>query len=155
MKKVVIFTTVIVTIFILIAAINTHQTKKLTDGNPYGKEVLHPETAKQLKDPNYTNIILPKKLEERIDTGKPLAVYFYSPTCHYCVQTTPIVAPMTKEMGIDMPMFNLLEFPEYLGKYKIEGTPTIVYFVGGEEVSRIVGLQEPETFKNWFSNVKK
>lgn len=156
MKKIVIFLAVIIVLFGALAFLTNMQNKqKVEENNLYNKDTLHPETIAQLDDPNYQNIILPEELDERLANKEDLTVYFFSPTCSFCVATTPIVAPLAKEMDIDLKQFNLLEFENGWNKYKIESTPTIIQYKDGKEVARIVGGQDKETFEAWFNENSK
>ncbi|MEH7444778.1 thioredoxin family protein [Bacillus sp. JJ1122] len=155
MKKVIIFLVIIIGLFAALFFVNKAQNEESSEGNPFGKESLHPETVKQLDDPNYQNIITPDELEEIIKNGEDATVYFYSPTCPHCVRTTPIVSPLAKEMDVNLVKFNLLEFEEGWNNYGIESTPTIVQYKDGKEVNRIVGYQEEPVFKQWFNENSK
>lgn len=145
---------VIVLIFILIGVLqNVQHIEALKNYNPYGDRQVSSPTKDLLSDKNYQNIILPEALEERLATGEPTTVYFFSPTCQYCKETTPIVAPLTKEMGIDLVQYNILEFTEGWEKYGIEATPTIVHYINGQEVGRLVGSQPKPMFEKWFKSI--
>ncbi|WP_409253242.1 thioredoxin family protein [Bacillus sp. SCS-153A] len=155
MKKVIIFLVVIIGIFAAIAVVTKMQQDQAAEGNPYNKADLQPATIDLLDDPNYQNLILPEELEAKLANGEDVTVYFYSPTCSHCKVTTPIVAPMAEEMGIDLVQYNVLEFEQAWDQFNIEGTPTIIHFENGEETARIVSSQPEETFENWFNeNVK-
>lgn len=151
MKKVIIFLLIIVGVFAALFFVNKAQNEEKAEGNPFGKDTLHPETVKQLEDPNYQNIITPDELEKVIENGEDATIYFYSPTCPHCVRTTPIVAPLAKEMDVNLQQFNLLEFEDGWNNYGIESTPTIVQYKDGKEVNRIVGYQEEPVFEQWFN----
>ncbi|MEH7884628.1 thioredoxin family protein [Bacillus sp. JJ1609] len=155
MKKVIIFLVIIVGLFAALFFVNKAQNEEKAAGNPFGKEALHPETVKQLEDPNYQNIITPDELEKVIKNGEDATVYFYSPTCPHCVRTTPIVSPLAKEMDVNLVQFNLLEFEEGWNNYGIESTPTIVQYKDGKEVNRIVGYQDEPVFEQWFNENSK
>jgi thiol-disulfide isomerase/thioredoxin len=156
MKKVIIFLVVIIGLFIGVSYLTKVQNEEKTSGeNPYGKDTLHPETIAQLKDPNYQNLILPEKLEKKLDNGEDATIYFYSPTCPHCKVTTPIVGPLAKDMDIDLQQYNLLEYEKGWDDYKIESTPTIIQFKDGKETARIVGSQEKTVFKDWFNEHTK
>lgn len=156
MKKVIIFLAVIIVLFAGVAFLTKMQNEeKVSEDNKYNKETLHPETVAQLDDPNYQNLILPEKLEEKLDNKEDVTVYFYSPTCSHCQRTTPIVAPLADEMGVDLVQFNLLEFEDGWNQYGIEETPTIVQFKEGKEVERIVGYKEAGVFEDWFNTHSK
>lgn len=153
MKKVIIFLTLIIVLFISVAFLSKMQQKeKISENNPYGKDELHAETVAQLDDPNYQNIILPGELDQKLDNEDDVTVYFYSPTCPHCQRTTPIVSPLSSEMGIDLVQYNLLEFEQGWDDYGITETPTIVQYKKGKEVNRITGYYEEDKFKEWFKN---
>ncbi|MBT2678012.1 thioredoxin family protein [Bacillus sp. ISL-35] len=151
MKKVIIFLVIIIGLFAALFFVSKAQNEEKSEGNPYGKDTLHPETVKQLDDPNYQNIILPDELDKKLEAGENVTVYFFSPTCPHCVRTTPVVAPLAKDMDVDLVQYNLLEFEQGWNDYGIESTPTIVQYKDGKEVNRIVGYQEEATFKDWFN----
>lgn len=156
MKKVIIFLAVIIVLFAGLAIMTKIQNEeKVSDDNKYKKDSLHPETVAQLDDPNYQNLILPEDLEKKLDNKEDVTVYFYSPTCSHCKRTTPIVAPLSEEMGVNLVQFNLLEFDKGWDQYRIKETPTIVQFKDGKEVERIVGYQEKEVFEQWFNEYSK
>lgn len=157
MKKIIIFGSIVVALFILLAVVTNMNNKEKAQGNIYGKDTLHPETIQQLDDPIYQNQILPEELEEIIKTSGSAFVYFYSPTCSHCKTTSPIVVPMADEMGINLQLLNLLEFNDGWDTYGISGTPTIVHYKDGAEVSRIEGgidPEHPEQFEQWFNENK-
>ncbi|MGN7177717.1 thiol reductase thioredoxin [Paenibacillus sp. FSL R5-0490] len=156
MKKVIIFLAIIVALFAAVGMLTKMQNEeKVSEKNPYGKDSLHPETVKQLEDPNYQNLILPEELDKKLDKKEDVTVYFYSPTCPHCQKTTPVVAPLTEDMGIDLVQFNLLEFEDGWDNYGIQETPTIVQYKDGKEVNRITGSQEKEVFEQWFNENSK
>lgn len=156
MKKVIIFLAIIIVLFAGVSVLTKMQNEeKVSEDNKYKKETLHPETVAQLEDPNYQNLILPEELEEKLDKKEDVTVYFYSPTCSHCKRTTPIVAPLAEDMGVDLVQFNLLEFENGWDQYQIKETPTIVQFKDGKEVERIIGYQEKEVFEDWFNTNSK
>ncbi|ANB57281.1 thioredoxin family protein [Anoxybacillus sp. B7M1] len=154
MKKILIFGTVILALFLAISWITSYQQTEKAKDNPYKKEKLDPATIEQLDDPNYKNLILPDELAKKLDNHETVTVYFYSPTCPHCEKTTPIVVPLAKKMGIDLKLFNLLEFEDGWDTYHIDGTPTIVHFEKGKEVKRIDGYREENVFRDWFESIK-
>jgi thiol-disulfide isomerase/thioredoxin len=152
LKKLLIFGGIIVVLFAAITFLTTYEQKEAVKDNPYHKKELDPATVDQLDDPNYQNIILPDELEQKLKNKETVTVYFYSPTCPHCQKTTPIVVPLAKQMGIDLKMFNLLEFEDGWDKYHIEGTPTLIHYEKGKEVKRIDGYHDEAVFRDWFSS---
>lgn len=150
LKKIIIFGSIIVILFGLLAFVTSYQNKqKIAEvgNNPYNKNDLDPATIELLDDPNYQNIILPKELDEKLKNEEDMIVYFFSSTCVYCKEATPILMPIAEKMNIHIDQFNLLEFPDGWDHYNIEATPTLVHFVNGKEVERVEGLQEEEAYK--------
>ncbi|MDC3425608.1 thioredoxin family protein [Aquibacillus sp. 3ASR75-11] len=155
-RNMIIFTGILILLFGALAFVINYQNKKESEGNPYNKPNLNQATIDQLDNELYQNQILPDELKKKLENNEDVTVYFYSPTCIYCQRTTPIIVPLTQELGVDMKKFNLLEFEDGWETYGIEGTPTIVRYENGEEVARISGEQPKATFKTFFNeNVLK
>lgn len=115
---------------------------KLEKDNPlYNKPAneLNAATRDLLNNPDYQNIILPEELDQKIVDKEDFVVYMFSSSCVYCKATTPQIMPIVNELGMDLPQFNLLEFPKYQAKYGVEYTPTLIAFEDGVEVERLVG----------------
>ncbi|MFD1738982.1 thioredoxin family protein [Bacillus salitolerans] len=150
MKKVIIFLVIIIGLFAALAFLTSYQNQQAAKGNPFGKAELNPATIKQLDDPNYQNIILPSELEDIIDSKGDATIYFYSPTCPHCVQTSPVIVPMADELGVDLQLFNLLEFEDGWRAYNIHSTPTVIRYEDGKEVARVEGQVADDEFRTWF-----
>lgn len=147
MKKILIFGAVIVALFAILIVVVQMQNKEASEGNPYGKETLHPKTIEQLDDPLYQNQILPDELEAKLSNGEDVTVYFYSPICPHCQRVTPILVPLAEEYDIDLKKLNVLEFEEAWDEYGINGTPTLIHFENGEEAARMEGENEEDVFR--------
>lgn len=153
MKKLAIFGGIIVVVFALIIILTNQSNKTKLADNPYDKTNLKQSTIDLLKDPNYQNIIMPDKLKEKIDTGKPVTVYFFSPECIHCQEMTPRLVPLAKKNDVEIVKYNVLEYEQGWDDYSIEATPTLVYFKNGKEVSRLFGSQSDETIQAFFDQV--
>ncbi|AUD13403.1 MULTISPECIES: co-chaperone YbbN [unclassified Planococcus (in: firmicutes)] len=155
MKKLLIIAGVVLAIFALIVFLtNQSQDEKLAD-NPYGTDDLNPATIDQLDDENYQNIALPEDVNEQIQSGDPTTVYFFSPTCQFCQQTTPILMPVADDMDVEVLQYNLLEFEQGWSDYALEATPTLVHYEDGQEVARWTGAQPKENIEQFFQEVVK
>ena len=155
MKKLLIITGIVVVVFAgIIFLTNQANNEKMAD-NPYDTEDLEQATIDQLDDENYQNIVVPADLEEQIASGEPTTVYFFSPTCQYCQQTTPVLMPVAEDMDVDVLQYNLLEYEQGWQQYMIEATPTLIHYDNGEEVSRWVGAQPKENIEKFFTDVVK
>ncbi|SFL27603.1 Thiol-disulfide isomerase or thioredoxin [Paenibacillus sp. 1_12] len=144
MKKIAIYLSIIIVLFAGLYVVNQQSDKTKNSkfaNNVYGMapNKLNPETVKQLEDPNYQNIILPAELNKKLDAKEDFFVYYFASTCPHCKRTTPVLAPLSKELGIDVKQFNLEEFKDGWNKYNIQSTPTLIYYKAGKEVERIVG----------------
>ena len=151
-KKITIIIAVIAVLFIaLFFALNYKNNKALEGDNPYGTDNLEQATIDQIGDPLYENQILPDDLIEQVNSGEPTTVYFYSPTCVYCQQTTPYLVPLTEEMDVDMVKLNLLEFGQEAAPFAIQSTPTLVHYEDGKEVARLEGQYPKEEYEEFFN----
>lgn len=150
-NKMLIIIGAVIVLFIALYFANDYKNKRALElaNNPYGKESLHQETIDLLDDPLYQNIIVPDDLDELLDNGEDVTVYYFSPTCVYCQKTTPVVVPLAEQLDVDLKKMNLLEF-DLMDYYDIEGTPTIIHYENGEEVARIVGEQSEDEFRSFF-----
>lgn len=125
-------------ILLLIAALFAiNQAQMTVYGKP--KSRLDPATLEILDDPNYRNILLPDELERKLADRETFFVYYFAPDCAYCRATTPHVKPLADELGIELHLFNLREFPKYFNKMGIEATPTLVFYRDGVEADRLKG----------------
>ncbi|PPA72449.1 thioredoxin family protein [Jeotgalibacillus proteolyticus] len=150
MKKILIFGGIIVLIFAAIAIVTNMQNASKVEDNPYGKEDLRQSTIDLLDNPNYANQVTPDELDERIASGEPTTVYFFSPECEHCLRTTPMLAPLAEDMDVDMVQLNLIEFNEW-AKYNIQSTPTLVHFEDGQAVDGIVGAASESDYEDFFN----
>lgn len=125
-------------ILLLIAALFViNQSQTTVYGKP--KSRLDPATREILDDPNYQNILLPDELDRKLADKESFFVYYFASDCIYCRATTPHLKPLADELGIDLHLFNLREFPKYFNKMGIEATPTLIYYRDGREVDRMKG----------------
>lgn len=148
----------VIILFVALYFVVDYKNKQAIDisGNPYGKDNLNQETIDQLDDPLYQNQITPDDLDEKINNGEEVTVYFYSPTCIHCQRTTPVLVPLAEELNVDIKKLNLLEFEDKWDAYAIEGTPTLIHYADGEEVDRISGEQSEEVLRSFLTdNVAK
>ncbi|QHH83520.1 thioredoxin family protein [Bacillus paranthracis] len=103
----------------------------------------------------YSNKISLEDLNKNIEDKKEQTIYFYQTSCVHCQKVSPIVVPLAKDLNVDMKVIDIENLNEPWDKYDIKGTPTIIHFKDGKEVSRISGEQSKEKFKEWFEQTKK
>ena len=150
MKKVLIFSAVVILIFAVIAILTSQQKAEKTAGNPYGTDDLKSSTVDLLDDENYQNIITPDELDQKLEEEDSTIVYFFSPECIHCMNTTPVLMPVAEDMDKHVDQYNLLGYENGWNEYNIESTPTLVKYENGKETSRIVGEHSKEEFEEWF-----
>lgn len=103
----------------------------------------------------YSNKISLEDLNKNIEDKKEQTIYFYQTSCVHCQKVSPIVVPLAKDLNVDMKVIDIENLNEPWDKYNIQGTPTIIHFKDGKEVSRISGEQSKDKFKEWFEQTKK
>ena len=69
-------------------------------------------------------------------------------------KVSPIVVPLAKDLNVDMKVIDIENLNEPWDKYDIKGTPTIIHFKDGKEVSRISGEQSKKSLKNGLNKRK-
>ncbi|HFJ9509295.1 TPA: thioredoxin family protein [Bacillus pacificus] len=139
MKKMLIFGGIIIVLFAAIFAVTQMEKKNAsTDEKGY-----------------YSNKISLEDLNKNIEDKKEQTIYFYQTSCVHCQKVSPIVVPLAKDLNVDMKVIDIENLNEPWDKYNIQGTPTIIHFEDGKEVSRISGEQSKEKFKEWFEQTKK
>lgn len=146
MKKIVILGTIIMT---LATAFYLFQKSNITRNTDIDKEVL----AKSEKVDYYSKQFTIDDLQLSLQDNKDMTVYFYKPNCPYCENVSPIIVPMAEKLNVDMKVLNLEKYPIGWDQFKVEGTPTLIHYKGGKEVSRIEGADEEENYKTWFREI--
>lgn len=139
MKKMLIFGGIIIVLFAAIFAVTQMEKKNAsTDEKGY-----------------YSNKISLEDLNRNIEDKKEQTISFYQTSCVHCQKVSPIVVPLAKDLNVDMKVIDIENLNEPWDKYNIQGTPTIIHFKDGKEVSRISGEQSKDKFKEWFEQTKK
>ena len=101
--------------------------------NMFGiKDKVQPIT---INDDNFEEEILRSKL--------PVLLDVWTPTCVHCHKLVPIVVDIaTRYQGkLKVAEVNGAEAPKTMASLMVRGTPTVVYFNGGQEVDRVVGFR--------------
>jgi thioredoxin 1 len=82
---------------------------------------------------------------EVLETKGKVLVDFWAPWCGPCRMQTPILEKLA-DAGLSTKIVkcNIDESPEIAGKYFIQSIPTMILFMDGKELERMVGVQ-PET----------
>lgn len=154
LKKLFIIGGIIIATFVLIIVLSNQSNKSKLKNNPYDTEDLRTSTISLIGNEHYSNIILPKALAKKIESNEPVTAYFFSPECGFCMEMTPQLMPIAKEMNVQILQYNLLEYSEEAASYKIEATPTLIHFENGEEVARMVGLHNEQEIRDFLNDIQ-
>jgi thioredoxin 1 len=82
--------------------------------------------------------------EEVLETENLVVLMFWHQQCPYCRVLEPIFVELSKEYTgkLKFARFNVLESPEneaLAGRYRVMGTPTLMFFCQGRPVQDFVG----------------
>ena len=150
MKKLAIIGAIVVGLFAIIIVLTTMSNNSKLENNPYDTDDLDQATIDLLDDENYQNIILPKALDEKIKSGEKTLAYMFSPLCTHCKSFTPKLMSVASDLDLQIDQLNVLEYDDAWDQYRITGTPTLIYFENGQEVSRISGDYPEEDIRAFF-----
>ena len=81
---------------------------------------------------------------EVLNSKEPVLVDFFAPWCGPCGVLGPIIEELAKGhegKGVKIGKINVDESPKTAEEYGVMSVPTIIFFKGGEEVDRLVGMQ--------------
>ena len=86
---------------------------------------------------------------EVVKSDKPVLVDFWAPWCMPCKAITPAVEKLAEELKekVKVCKSNVDESPDVATNLGILNIPTLVLFKGGQEVSRIVGVNSKEAIE--------
>ncbi|HFJ9283465.1 TPA: thioredoxin family protein [Bacillus toyonensis] len=151
MKKMLIFGGIIIALFAAIFAVTQMEEK-----NASTSQKIDNATGSQTDGSDYyTNKISLSDLQKNLKEKKEETVYFYQTSCVHCQKLSPVVVPMAKDLNVDMKVMDIEKLDAPWDEYKIQGTPTIIHFKDGKEVSRISGEQPKDKLKEWLEQTKK
>ncbi|MDM5237740.1 thioredoxin family protein [Bacillus cereus] len=153
MKKILIFGGIIIALFAALTAVTQMEKKNAPTSQ---SQKLNNTTSSPADGPDYyTNKISLSDLQKNLKEKKEETVYFYQTSCVHCQKLSPIVVPMAKDLNVDMKVMDIEKLDAPWDEYKITGTPTIIHFKDGKEVSRISGEQPKDKLKEWLEKTKK
>lgn len=95
----------------------------------------------QVTDQNFSEVVLKSE--------KPVVIDFWAEWCPPCLRLAPIFEEFANEYGDKMTFakLNTDENQMTVGHLGIQGIPVLIFFRGGREVNRVVGLQSRDTLR--------
>lgn len=80
--------------------------------------------------------------EEVLESSIPVLIDLWAPWCMPCRMITPIVEQLAEDNQgkLKVCKLNTDENQDIAARYGIQGIPTLLFFKGGQEVDRLVGV---------------
>jgi thioredoxin 1 len=85
-----------------------------------------------------------------ISSTRPVVVDFWAPWCMPCRMLSPIMEKVAEKNGdkADFYKLNTDENPLISSQYRIMSIPSVVFFKNGQEVRRVIGVQQEGALQN-------
>ena len=90
------------------------------------------------------------RLQEAIDSSRPLLLEFYADWCPHCQRMMPVVDQLRSELGDEARIIQIDgdKSPDLMRKFHAEVFPTWILFKDGEETWRDSGEKPLSELKN-------
>ncbi len=90
---------------------------------------------------------------EVLENKEPVLVDFFAPWCGPCQQIMPLIEELGVEFvgKVKIGKLNVDESPVTTEKYGVMSIPTLIFFQGGKEVERLVGMQSKAALEKKLS----
>jgi thioredoxin 1 len=81
-----------------------------------------------------------------LDSERPVLVDFWAEWCVPCHMVSPVVEEIARDQADKMTAvkLNVDDNPVITRKYQVMSIPTLIVFVGGQEMARVIGARGKE-----------
>lgn len=79
---------------------------------------------------------------------------FYSDSCVPCKRMSPVLAEIEESEDIKLVKININFDGELAEKYEVQAAPTLIFFKGGEEASRLRGAVKKSEITDVIGSLK-
>lgn len=86
-----------------------------------------------------------KEFQDQL-SGKLIMVDVWAPWCGPCRSLKPIIEKVSEEKKVNLIKINADESGDLSTFLGVKGIPTVIFFIEGQEVDRIVGLNQAKTY---------
>ena len=92
---------------------------------------------------------------EVLESDVPVLVDFWASWCRPCNVLTPVLEKVAGECpDCKVGKINIDENQETPKNYSVGSIPTLIFFKGGKEVKRMIGLQDAQTIAQALQGLK-
>lgn len=99
--------------------------------------------------------ITDKNIDEVLGGNQIVLIDFFATWCRPCNALTPILEQVAGECpDCKVGKINVDENQETPRNYSVSSIPTLIFFKGGKEVKRMVGLQDAQTIAKVLQGLK-
>ena len=107
--------------------------------------------------PSKNNILIltPSTLDEALKKYKNLVIMMYAPWCPHCEELLPELEKAAKskrinDMNLTFAKIDVYHYTLISKKYNIDGFPTVIFFVNGEQKEIFNGGRDKESIIEWL-----
>jgi thioredoxin 1 len=93
--------------------------------------------------------------QDVLEAQIPVVVDFWAPWCGPCRMLAPVFEELAEEYAgrLIFAKINTDENPNTPSKLGVRGIPTMIFYLDGEEVERLVGFQQKPQLKRKFDAI--
>jgi len=82
--------------------------------------------------------------ESTVESYETVLVDFYADWCGPCQMMEPTIETLAADTDVAVLKVDVDQFQQLAGEYQVQGIPTLLVFVDGELVDRMVGAQSQD-----------